>query len=281
MYVSPKEMLADAREKHYAVAAFNFYNLDTLMAVIEAAEEEKAPVIAQIYAEHFAFYHGGGLIAKAALRIIEETKVPVCLHLDHSDSYERINYAINLGFHSVMYDGSSLPLEENIALAQKVVGQAHSKGIYTEVELGRIGRISGGELDVLYDDCTSVEEAVRLVEESGADSLAPAIGTAHGIYKTTPKLNFERLAEIKDAVNVPLVLHGGSGIPEDMIRKSIELGIAKINVGTELKYKWSSTVKEGLESGIKEPIRLGEDAKTAVKEVAKTKIRLFGSNGRA
>lgn len=281
MYVSSKSMLEDAQKKHYAVAAFNFYNLETLMAVIEAAEEEHSPVIAQIYADHFAFYRGGGAIAKAALRLIKETSIPVCLHLDHSTSYERIHYAITLGFHSVMYDGSALPLDENIAVARKVVLEAHQRGIFTEVELGRIGRITNGEDDVLYDDCTRVEDAVRLIAESGADSLAPAIGTAHGIYKTTPKLNFQRLQEIKEAVDVPLVLHGGSGIPEDMIRKSIDIGIAKINVGTELKYKWGATIKQGLEQGVKEPILLEQEAKSAVKEVARAKLRLFGSSGKA
>lgn len=280
MYVSSKSMLKDAQNKHYAVAAFNFYNLETLMAVIEAAEEERSPVIVQIYADHFAFYRGGGAIAKAALRLIDEASIPVCLHLDHANSYERIKYAMDLGFHSVMYDGSALPLEENIALAKKVIAEAHERGIFTEVELGRIGRISNGTDDEIYDDCTSVEDAVRLIQESGADSLAPAIGTAHGIYKTTPKLNFRRLQEIREAVDVPLVLHGGSGIPDDMIRKSIDIGIAKINVGTELKYKWSAIFKCGLERGIKEPIALEQDAKAAVKEVARAKIRLFGSSGR-
>lgn len=280
MYVPAREMLEKAMEEHYAVAAFNFYNLDTLMAEIEAAEEENSPVIVQIYAEHFAYYNGGGLVAKAALQLIEEARVPVCLHLDHSDSFDLVHHAIGLGFHSVMYDGSASPLEENIATAKRVVEEAHKEHIFTEVELGRIGRISG-DTSTVFDDCTSVEEAVRLITESGADSLAPAIGTAHGIYKSTPKLNFQRLQEIKAAVKVPLVLHGGSGIPDDMIRRSIEIGIAKINVGTELKYKWSDTMNHELELGGKEPIKLGKEAKEAVKEVARAKIRLFGSSGRA
>jgi len=274
-------MLKDAQDKHYAVAAFNFYNLETLMAVIEAAQEERSPVIAQIYADHFAFYHGGGAIAKAALRLIEETPIPICLHLDHSSSCDRIRYAMDLGFHSIMYDGSALPLEENISYAKTIVAEAHRRGIFTEVELGRIGRISNGPDDILYDDYTSVEEVVRLITESGADSLAPAIGTAHGIYKTTPKLNFQRLKEIREAVDVPLVLHGGSGIPEDMICEAIDIGISKINVGTELKYKWSAMIKDGLDRGIKEPIPLEQNAKEAVKEIARAKIRLFGSSGRA
>lgn len=280
MYIPARELLEKAQKEHYAVAAFNFYNLDTLMAEIEAAEEEHSPVIVQIYADHFVYYSGGGLVARAALQLIEETKIPVYLHLDHSSNCELIHHAIDLGFHSVMYDGSALPLEENIAAAKKIVEEAHAKGSFTEVELGRIGRISG-EMDVVFDDCTSVEEAVHLIAESGADSLAPAIGTAHGIYKTAPKLNFHRLEEINRAVNVPLVLHGGSGIPDDIIRRSIEAGIAKINVGTELKYKWSDTMNHELELGGKEPIKLGKKAKEAVKEVAKAKLRLFGSSGRA
>lgn len=281
MYVSPKELLQDAINRHYAVAAFNFYNLDTLLAIIEAAEEERSPVITQIYADHFAFYNGGGSIAKAALRLIEETPIPVYLHLDHASSYDTIQYAIELGFHSVMYDGSALPLEENIKLSKKVVEAAHRRGIFTEVELGRIGRLSNDQEDTVYDDCTGVEEAYRLLSESQADSLAPAIGTAHGLYKSTPKLNFQRLKELKGALDIPLVLHGGSGIPDDLIRKLIEIGISKINIGTELKYQWSSTMKAGLEQGLKEPIKLESNAKQAVKEIAKKKISLFGSAGKA
>ena len=281
MYVSPKEILQDAIDRHYAVAAFNFYNLDTLLAIIEAAEEERSPVIAQIYADHFTFYNGGGSIAKAALRLIEETPVPVYLHLDHASNYETILYAIELGFHSVMYDGSELPLDENISISKTVVEAAHKHGIFTEVELGRIGRLSGGQEDAVYDDCTGVEEACQLISNCKADSLAPAIGTAHGLYRTVPKLNFRRLEELQKALGVPLVLHGGSGIPDELIRKSIDLGIAKINVGTELKYQWSSTMKAGLEQGLKEPIKLENNAKQAVKEIAKRKISLFGSAGKA
>ena len=280
MLVSSKELLMEAEKNHYAVAAFNFYNLDTLMAIVEAAEAERAPIIAQIYAGHFTHYNGGGPIAKGALRLIDEVKTPVSFHLDHSNSADCLRYALELGFTSVMYDGSALPLEQNIANSTALVAEAHAKGVYTEVELGRIGRISD-DAEEISDDCTRVEDAVRLIDASHADSLAPAIGSAHGIYRTEPKLNFERLAELKMAVRVPLVLHGGSGIPEALIRRSIELGISKINVGTELKYCWAETMKQGLEAGIKEPVKLGEAAKDAVREIARRKIRLFGSNDRA
>ena len=280
MLISPKILLANALNEDYAVPAFNYYNLDTLMAVIKAAEAERSPVIVAMYFTHFLHYDKGAMIAAASLKKIEETDVPIALHLDHSSNYECVMRAVRCGFNSVMYDGSANPLDENINITKKVVEVAQALDIYTEGELGRIMRV-GAEDENDEPEITNVEEAVRLVKETGVDSLAPAIGTAHGMYKKEPTIHFDRLKEIYEAVKVPLVMHGGSGIPDEMIKKSIKCGVRKINVGTELKYMWSNTMREKLNDGEMEPIKLAQSAIDAVQEVAKEKIRLFGSNNRA
>lgn len=278
MLISPKILFSDAIRNNYAVGAFNFYNIDTLSSILKAAETEQAPVIVQIYSPHFLHYNGGGVIAAAALKMIHASTVPIALHLDHSTSFDCILKAIQCGFNSVMYDGSNLNLKENIINTLKVVEVTKSLDIFTEAEIGKIIRIGspGENENPVY---TSVEDAIKLVNKTGIDSLAPSLGTAHGIYKKTPNINFDRLKAISEAVKIPLVLHGGSGIPDDIIRNVIDLGIRKINVGTELKYKWSETMLEMLKKGEKEPIVMSTNAIKAVEEVVRRKIKLFGSTG--
>lgn len=280
MLVSPKLMLADAQKRGYAIPAFNYYNLDVLFAVLAAAEEEQAPVIAQPYSAYVPFLHHE-VLAKASLEAIAQSKSCAYLHLDHANDYALILRCIQSGYPSVMVDGSALPLEENIALTGQVVKVAKAVGAYTEAELGRIFRV--GVDDARMDDgdeTARVEDCVRMVAETGVDSLAPAVGTAHGVYSKPPKINFQRIEEIRAAVDVPLVLHGGSGTPDEMIRYAIELGISKINVGTELKYAWSAAMKELLDKGEKEPRVCSAYAREQVKEVAKSKLRLFGASGK-
>lgn len=280
MLASPKLMLADAQQRGYAVPAFNYYNLDVLFAVLEAAEEEKAPVIVQPYSAYVPFLHHE-VLAKASLEAIAQSKTCAYLHLDHATDYDLIMRCIKSDFTSVMVDGSALPLEENIALTKSVVQVAKSVGVYTEAELGRIFRV-GVDDDQMNDgdETARVEDCIRMVEETGVDSLAPAVGTAHGVYTKPPKINFERIKQVRAAVDVPLVLHGGSGTPDEMIRQAIDCGISKINVGTELKYAWSAAMKEMFERGEKEPRVCSAYAREKVKEVARTKLRLFGTSGR-
>lgn len=278
MITSPKVILEDARRRGYAVPAFNYYNLDVLFAVLEAAEEEDAPVIVQPYSAYFPFLHYE-VIAKASLEALRQAKVCAYLHLDHATDYDLILRAIRADFTSVMVDGSTLPLEQNIALTKSVVDQAKQAGVYTEAELGHIYRV-GVDDDVARDETADVAACVRLVEETGVDSLAPAVGTAHGVYKQPPQIRFDRIREIRAAVDVPLVLHGGSGTPDEMIQQAIACGISKINVGTELKYAWSAAMREGLDRGEKEPRILSAYAREQVKAVAKKKMRLFGTSGR-
>ena len=279
MLVSPYEMLKDAKEKQYAVGAFNYYNLDTMNAVIQAAEEERSPAILQLYTADFTT-QGGSVMAAATLEAIRKAKVPLALHLDHCNAFQYIVQAIHCGFNSVMFDGSSMPLEENIALTKKVVELAHYDDVFTEAEIGPIYRI-GESKETVQDKLADVDECARLVSETGVDSLAPAIGTAHGIYTEAPKIDFDRLGKINDRVNIPLVLHGGSGIPDEMIRQAISLGVLKINYGTMLKHTWSKTMKEKLDQGELEIRKLIPMARDAVKEVAKRQLRLFGSSGKA
>lgn len=280
MLASPKLMLADAQQRGYAVPAFNYYNLDVLFAVLEAAEEEKAPVIVQPYSAYVPFLHHE-VLAKASLEAIAQSKTCAYLHLDHATDYDLIMRCIKSDFTSVMVDGSALPLEENIALTKSVVQVAKAVGVYTEAELGRIFRV-GVDDDQMNDgdEIARVEDCIRMVEETGVDSLAPAVGTAHGVYTKPPKINFERIKQVRAAVYVPLVLHGGSGTPDEMIRQAIDCGISKINVGTELKYAWSAAMKEMFERGEKEPRVCSAYAREKVKEVARTKLRLFGTSGR-
>jgi ketose-bisphosphate aldolase len=276
MLVSPKVLLADAKKNCYAIGAFNFYNLDTLLSILTAAEEEQSPVIVQIYSSHYLHYNGGNIIAQAALAAINASSAPIALHLDHCTSYECILKTIQCGFNSVMYDGSALSLEKNIAITTKVAETAHHLGVYTEAEIGRIFR-AGSYTEDSGTEYSKVEDAVELVAKTGVDSLAPAVGTTHGMYKKEPEIHFELIEAIAQATGVPLVLHGGSGIPDEMIAKSIACGVCKINVGTELKYKWSETIFQNQKNGEKEPIDLSSQAIKAVQEIVRRKIQLFGS----
>lgn len=279
MLISPKAILNDAQKRGYAVPAFNFYNLDGLIACLEAAEEEDAPVIVQTYSTHYEFLHHE-VIGMAALEAAGRSKACAVLHMDHAVDYDLLMRAIKNGYPSVMADGSLLSLEENIKLTKSVVDVAKSMNVYTEAEIGHIYRV-GVDDGEEHDETAAVEDCVRLVEETGVDSLAPAVGTAHGVYTRPPEINFKRIEEIRQAVKVPLVLHGGSGTPDEMIVRAIGCGISKINVGTELKHCWSRCMKEGLEMGEKEPCALSAKAREEVKKIAKQKLRLFGASGKS
>lgn len=225
-------LLKDAQKNHYAVAAFNVFNLESISWIIKAAEAEDAPVIAMLYPAcktHIPV----STFSRIAKDLAEKSRAPVAVHYDHSSSFEEIMSGIADGFPSVMIDGSSLPFEENAGLTREVVRAAHPMGVDVEAELGRVGQASnaGDFTDAsLYTDPKSAEE---FVERTGVDSLAVAIGSAHGNYVAVPRLDMERLEEIRKAVSVPLVLHGGSGIPEDQIKAAVKHGITKLNIGTE------------------------------------------------
>ena len=278
MIISPQTLLRDAKEKRYAVPAFNFYNLDILFAALEAAEEENAPVILEIYHVYYPFLHKK-VIADAVLEALRSASIHCYLHLDHATDPVVILDAMDAGFQSVMIDASLKSLEENIAMTKSVVAEAKRRGVFTEAEIGHVPPAAE-----ISDPCrlrlAEADECRHLIQETQVDSRAAAVGTAHGVYRMAPKIDFQRIRDIAGVVNVPLVLHGGSGTPDEAIRTAVSCGITKVNVGTELKHAWSKAMRAGLDAGELEPRILSAGAREADKEVARQKIRLLGAAGR-
>lgn len=283
MFISTKEILIDAQKKGYAVPAFNIHNLETALAVAEASQELKSPVILAATPGTFKF-NGRQYIDAIVKTIADHVEIPLTLHLDHHEAFTDIKMSVDLGCKSVMIDASHCLFEENITRVKEVVDYVHNLSGSVEAELGKIGGIED-DLSVDKDDerYTDPTTAKIFVERTEVDSLAVAIGTAHGIYKSTPKLDYERLKEIRAVVDVPLVLHGASGIPDESIKKCIELGICKVNIATELKIPFTNAIREFLIAHPEEndPRKYFLPAKEAVKEVVKQKILLCKSNNRA
>ena len=280
--ISSQEMLKKAQREHYAVPAFNIHNLETIQVVIDTAKDMQSPVI---LAATPATYNYAGTqylinICKTAAQIHH---FPFALHLDHHENLSDIKTKIEEGIRSIMIDASHYPFEENIDIVSKMVTFSHKYNASVEAELGRLG---GQEDDLVVDDkesaFTDPDAAKEYVERTGIDSLAVAIGSAHGLYKGEPKLDFERLAKIRDKVEVPLVLHGASGIPEVMVKKSISLGICKVNVATELKIAFSDALKQDFKShpDANDPRHYMQPAKSAMKKIVEEKIRICGSAGK-
>ena len=289
MLVSMKEMLADAKAKHYAIPAFDVSNFEMMRAVLETCEEERSPALLQALGVDF---NGKALpilteMIKAASNYYN---VPVCLHLDHATDMGLIRTALDAGFSSVMYDGSVLPFDENAEMTRKVVEMAHSYGATVEAELGHVGNaMVGNENDAVKnedpeDTLTVPEEVVRFREITDVDALAIAIGTAHGVYLKTPTLRIDRLDEITAVSDLPLVLHGGSGTPDDQIKTAIEHGVTKINIYSDVVGAMNSALRDKLNSITNPstwPAFVFEDAREKMKKVIREKIRTFGSCNRA
>ncbi len=277
--ISTKYVLEKAQKGGYAVPAFNIHNLETLQVVVEAAAEMKSPVI---LAGTPGTYSYGGVenIVGIVEALSKEHDIPLSLHLDHHEDFDDIKYKVDAGIRSAMIDGSHLPFEENVELVKKVVELCHKNDVSVEAELGRLG---GAEDDLVVDEkdtlYTNPKQALEFVERTGIDSLAVAIGTAHGLYKSEPKLDFERLEEIRNIVSIPLVLHGASGLPDEDIQRAIGLGICKVNVATELKIAFSGALKEYFNENpdAEDPRKYMKPAKAAMKEVVKKVIRVCGS----
>ena len=281
--VSMKEMLIKAREGHYAVGQFNINNLEWTEAILDEAQALNAPVILGV-SEGAAKYMGGWLVVSAMVKAYIKSKnitIPVALHVDHGSSFEVVKAAIDAGFSSVMIDASHFPFEENIEITKKVVEYAHARGVSVEAELGRVG---GQEDHVVAETMYADPEECRvLVEKTGIDCLAPALGSVHGPYHGEPKLGFDEMAYINDLLKMPLVLHGGSGIPDDQLRKAIDRGTAKINVNTESQQAWTAIVREVLEKdkNVYDPRKIIGPGKEGIKNVVRAKCEVFGCINKA
>ncbi len=283
MLVSTRQLLLDAQKGKYAVPAFNVHNMETIQTVVEAAVELRSPIIVAATPGTMK-YAGPEFFIKLVEICANKYDIPIAMHLDHHESYDEIVNAIQLGTKSAMIDASHFDFEENIRRVKGVVDYAHRFDVTVEGELGVLG---GQEDDLVRDDkdskYTNPVQAKEYVERTGIDSLAVAIGTAHGVYKEEPKLDFERLAEIRAVVDVPLVLHGASGVPADQVKKAIELGITKVNIATELKMPFAEKLREVLVNKPNEsdPRKYFGPAKEVMKKVAMEKILMCGSNGKA
>lgn len=275
MLVSLKEVLDMAQKGGYAIPAFNVYNMETVVGVIEAAKEAKAPIIMQVYPrlvkEGVAYYLAPSILAAA-----KNADVPVCFHLDHGPSELEMTRALYWGATGIMLDGSALPYEENVAATKRAVETCGYLGLAVEGELGHVGSVN----DSGMDEFTDVEQAVAFVKETGVACLAVLVGNAHGRYRKPPKLDIDRIQAIYEATNhTPLVLHGGSGISDDQIKMAVKAGIRKMNFATDICYAFQDAVQAELESPdkrialdlfMKRPIK-------AVKEFCLTKIKLLGA----
>lgn len=285
MLVSMKEMLEDARKNHYAIPAFDVSNFEMMKAVLETCEEQRSPAILMALGVDLAGKNLA-LLPSMIKEAANHFSIPICLHLDHATSFDFIKSACDYGFTSVMFDGSALPFAENAAKTAEVVSFAHSRGITVEAELGRVGNaMVGNEADSVEneepaDTLTLPAEVEKFVEITKVDALAVAIGTAHGVYKKTPSLRIDRLDEITAASDIPLVLHGGSGTPDDQMQAAIRHGITKINIFSDVVGALNAGLKNKLDTISNPstwPAFVFEDARKRMREVVKNKLVTFGS----
>ena len=280
--VTTKQLLLDAQKGGYAVGAFNVENMEMVQAVVAAAEELRSPVIMQTtpstvkYANLNYFYENVKVAA-------QESSVPVVIHLDHGNSFELAMQAYRTGYTSIMIDGSHEGFEDNIALTSAVVKACHPGEVPIEAELGKVGGkeddLDGGE----GDPYTNPQEAAEFVERTGIDSLAVAIGTAHGVYKGVPKLDFSRLSEIRKAVSIPLVLHGTSGVPDEDVAECIKRGICKVNYATDLRIAFTKGINQVLKENPDtiDPKKYNASGREEVKQYVMSKIKVCGSVDKA
>lgn len=279
MLVNLKTVLDMAEKDGFAIPAFNVYNMESVIGVLEAAEEMKAPIIMQVY-PRLMKEQTGYFLSPVIKTAAERATVPVCFHLDHGPSELETTRSIRYGATGIMLDGSTLPFEENIALTKRVVDTCSYLNVQVEGELGHVGMTSDDDMD----EFTTAEDAKRFVEETGVTCLAVAVGTAHGRYKKPPKLDIERIKAIREATNnAALVLHGGSGVPDEEIQKAVKAGIRKMNFATDICYAFLDTCLAELQKPdravaidtfMKKPIE-------AVKDFCITRIKLVGADGKA
>lgn len=276
MLANLNDVLIPAQKGGYAVGLFNTTDTDMLEGVIKAAEEMRSPVIIGT-AEVLLPFGELKLIAPSVVEAAKRASVPIVVHYDHGLTFDRCMEALKLGFTSIMFDGSAGDEEKNLADTREIVKIAHSLGVTVEGEIGHVGQADNNDNEDA-DMYTTVEEAVSFVEKTGVDALAIAIGTAHGAYKSKPKLDIKRLSEIRSALSTPLVLHGGSGLSDDDFKNTIRAGIAKVNIFTDLCLAGKAAM---LENSDKEYLEIRNEKVEAIKQAAIKKMKLFGSVGKA
>ena len=288
MLVTMKEMLQDAKANHYAIPAFDVSNYEMMKAVLETCEEQRSPALLMGLGVDLSG-KGLPLLTSMVKEASNYFNIPVCFHLDHATDFDLIKKAIDAGFSSVMYDGSVLDFENNAKNTAEVTKYAHSKGITVEAELGHVGNASVGSISETGEDndpgetLTVPEEVARFIEITDVDALAVAIGTSHGVYKKTPELRIDRLDEIVAVCDRPLVLHGGSGTPDDQMKNAIHHGITKINIYSDVVGALNAGLKNKLnkiDNPSTWPFIVYEEARIMMKEVVKDKLIKFGSAGR-
>jgi fructose-bisphosphate aldolase class II len=283
MLTTGKVILDVANEHNFAVPAFNISDWAMFQGIVEISEETNAPLLVAIHPDEVR--HIGREMITGIIERSHRSSVPIAIHWDHGATYEQILEAIRFGFTSVMIDGSLKPFEENVAISRKVTDSAHALGVSVEAELGTIGAndsyAEAGSAEIIYTD---PDDAVTFVEQTGVDSLAVAIGTFHGLYPAhlKPELKLDLLKEIKSRVSIPLVLHGGSGNPDDEIREAAQIGINKINISTDIKIAYHNKMREvlGNDPKMREPNAIQPACIEAMKVVAAQKIELFGAAGK-
>ncbi len=274
MLINLKQILDMAEEGGYAIPAFNVYNMETVMGIIRAAEETKSPVIIQSYSRLFT-NEEGYFVSPIVLAAAKRASVPVCFHLDHGAGKAEVIRALRYGASGIMIDNSNLPFDENKKATKEVVEMCDAVGIPVEGELGHIGSVNDAEMQ----EFTKVDEAVEFVDKTGVCALAILVGTAHGRYKKAPKLDIQRISDIHKATDAHLVLHGGSGVPDDQLKAAVDAGIRKINFGTDVCYSFLDKVFETSRDLVAIDLFM-KDAIESVKEFALTKIDLLGARNR-
>lgn len=280
MLVNMNDILLPAKEGNYGVGFFNAINVEMARAVIETAEELRAPVIVGT-AEILLPTMELELVADYLIPMAKRSSVSICVHYDHGLTFARCMEALRLGFTSVMYDCSTVSYEENVSRVAEMVKICHGMGVTVEAELGHVGDNTGaGKLEHPEDYYTDPDTAVDFVKRTGADALAVAVGNAHGDYAFPPKLDFDRIDTISKKTNIPLVLHGGSGLTDDDFRRAVKLGISKVNIFTDIDKAGKAGVEAGIAAGEKTMMGLIPYEISAMKKVVAEKIRLFGSEGK-
>ena len=283
MLYTMKDLLKVAKENQFAVPAFNICSYDMMKAIMEEVEAQNAPVILEIHPDEIAYLNDE--FVAAAKDYAHNSKVPVVIHMDHGGSVKDVMRAIRNGYTSVMIDASTQTFEDNMSLTKEVVKLAHDVNVSVEAELGTIGNngsAEGGSANIIYTDPNQAEEFVK---ETGIDTLAVAIGTAHGLYPKdmTPKLNIELLKELNERIDIPFVLHGGSGNPDSEVSEALKYGVAKVNLSSDLKSVFFDALREVLTKNPKmyEPGDVFPEANDKVKEVVKHKLRVLNTIGKA